>query len=110
MFNLLYLIVIIPISLLILYFLIIGLLLLFPSIQPFIIYFHWVRIPFVDFNSPPGIRQNQIKNFKLITQDGISIGAWHILPDDPIHKEVKVLTNSSPNSLDFEKELSQAER
>lgn len=55
----------------------------FPVPQRWVVYLHWVNYPFfTDFNTPEyfGFGHNKVRNVRIETDDGVQVGAWHILP------------------------------
>ncbi|PWN26668.1 alpha/beta-hydrolase [Jaminaea rosea] len=83
-------------------YLVFALSLLHPGLQRHFIFLHRLNYPFSpDFNAPEkyGIAPGKARNLRLTTSDGVSIGAWHILPD-AYHRahQPSPLSNSSPIS------------
>ena len=68
---------------LIIYFSILGLLIAFPPLQTHAVYLHRVTLTwFKDLNVPEqfGFLRNQVTVFRIRTEDGEQLHAWHILP------------------------------
>ncbi|KAM3579016.1 hypothetical protein VKS41_008552 [Umbelopsis sp. WA50703] len=58
-------------------------LLSFPAPQRWAVYLHWVNYPFsTDWDTPEyfGFGHNKVRNVHIETDDGVRVGAWHILP------------------------------
>jgi abhydrolase domain-containing protein 12 len=66
-------------------------LLLFPALQPFVCYLHWIRYPFIhnyNHTSAYGLSSKNVKNLRLDTLDGGYVGAWHISPIKNISNQI----------------------
>ncbi|XP_055718507.1 lysophosphatidylserine lipase ABHD12-like [Salvelinus fontinalis] len=60
---------------------------LFPWILGHVIFSHWLRFPYlVDLTSPAELSLNHTLNFYLSPEEGISLGAWHTVPDSQWEK------------------------
>ncbi|KAI9299780.1 Alpha/Beta hydrolase protein, partial [Cunninghamella echinulata] len=60
-------------------------LLTFPTPQKFVIYLHWLQVPWSpNFHLPVeyGFPNNAVRNIRIPTIDNITLGAWHILPNE----------------------------
>ncbi|KAJ3317375.1 hypothetical protein HDU76_001204 [Blyttiomyces sp. JEL0837] len=58
-------------------------LLTIPEPQRMLLFLHKVNFPFfVDWDKPEmfGFTVNKVRNLKITTPDGVTLGAWHILP------------------------------
>ncbi|CAO1625642.1 unnamed protein product [Parajaminaea phylloscopi] len=78
-----------------------ALLLLVPSVQRHFIFLHKIQYPFwPDFDSPEryGLAPEKARNLRLTTPDGVSIGAWHVLPDS-YHRSLQPAPLSAPVAL-----------
>uniref|UniRef100_A0A4W5PEU1 Uncharacterized protein n=1 Tax=Hucho hucho TaxID=62062 RepID=A0A4W5PEU1_9TELE len=55
---------------------------LFPDIIKHLVYSHRVRVPFfVDHSQPAKLSLNHTMNMYLISEQGISLGVWHTVPE-----------------------------
>ncbi|KAI9686959.1 MAG: hypothetical protein M1822_002712 [Bathelium mastoideum] len=72
------------------------LLLFIPSIQDHFVYQHFVTLTWSqDLNVPEqwGFLRNQVTPFQLLTPDGETLHAWHVLPLETYRKNEKALRN-----------------
>ncbi|CAO1616555.1 unnamed protein product [Sympodiomycopsis kandeliae] len=77
-----------------------ALLLTVPTIQRHFIFLHKIKFPLnADFERPEkyGISPGKARNLRLTTQDGVSIGAWHVLPD-AYHRRLQPTPLNAANS------------
>lgn len=52
------------------------------QVQTFLIYLHFVRIPFfADLTNPAELGLTNTRNFDLVQYDGCPVSTWHVLPD-----------------------------
>lgn len=76
------------------------------------IYLHSIQWPLSpDFDNPPkyGIAPSKARNLRLTTQDGVEIGAWHILPDTFDALKPSMITSGQKllSEEDYDRSLSQ---
>ncbi|KAI9141945.1 Alpha/Beta hydrolase protein [Paraphysoderma sedebokerense] len=92
-----------------LYISVVAILAIFPFLQPYFIYFHWVRYPLGDLSKGEyfGYRSGSVRNFYLTTPDNKSLGTWHIVTKHhhPYHTDESRIANANdkPGSIPFYK-------
>ena len=66
-------------------------LVLHPQIQAHNVFLHGINFPFhFDLSKPERIKSlsgTRVRNFRVVTADGISISGWHLLPDVVLHSK-----------------------
>ncbi|CAD6888548.1 unnamed protein product [Tilletia controversa] len=82
--------------------------LLTPFFQTHFVFLHSVNFPFhANFSNPEryGIATSKARNIRIKTSDGLSLGAWHIVPDAFYHKVHPKFTSPGLQSSDYESAL-----
>ncbi|KAL9940230.1 hypothetical protein V8E36_000935 [Tilletia maclaganii] len=75
-----------------------------PYFQNHFVFLHSVNYPFyANFSNPEryGIAPSKARNLRITTGDGLSIGAWHLVPDCYYHKVHPKVTSDPLYESDF---------
>ncbi|KAF2716438.1 alpha/beta-hydrolase [Polychaeton citri CBS 116435] len=82
--------------------------LLTPPIQRFALYAHHVNTNFyhdLDDHQQFGFAPGQVRPFSIVTSDGETLYAWHILPLDVYVKNEKLLRSENRSIIDYQHSL-----
>ncbi|KAE8221708.1 hypothetical protein CF319_g4969 [Tilletia indica] len=82
--------------------------LLTPFFQTHFVFLHAVNFPFyANFSNPEryGIAPGKARNIRITSSDGISLGAWHIVPDAYYYKVHPKVNSPSLKDSDFDAAL-----
>lgn len=97
------------ICLILLYILICVITIVSTRIQTLIVYANFVRIPMGDLTNLKRFRLTSTRNIELVTEDGLLLKGWHILPPGNVSKSAAKLEQNSRQSF-YDESLTTADR